>query len=476
MHLNRQSEVPLYEQVKRHIEDKIKNGVWTPGTRLPSQRSLADSFHVNRSTIITALELLTSRGLIEGRRGGGTRVLNNTWGLMAGKKPTNWGTYVESGQYKPNLPMIQKINQAEFSPEVIRLGTGELSPDLLPYNRFSSLFASCNRLSLGYQEPEGDGHLREKLSGYLKRWGIDASPSSILIVSGALQALQLISTGLLDHGSTLLLEKPSYLYSIHVFQSSGMRFVGVPTDSEGIRAEQLGEIKRKYHGVILYAIPCYHNPTGTLMSEKRRQQILSICEQEQLPVIEDDVYRELWLDAPPPPPMKSIDQSGNVLYIGSFSKIFSAGMRIGWIIGPEPVINRLADIKMQIDYGSSSLSQYAAAKCLENGLYDEQASFIRKHLRARRDTLVELLDRYFSDLASWRVPSGGFYIWLKLIPPVNPRLLFDLALKRGVLLNPGVLYDRSAKQYLRLSYAYASPEEMKKAIHVLRDIIREISK
>ncbi|BBN98173.1 PLP-dependent aminotransferase family protein [Sporolactobacillus terrae] len=477
MPLKRQSAIPLYRQIQDYIAEKIKNGEWASGAKLPSQRALASFFHVNRSTIITALESLAAQGLIEGRRGGGTRVINSTWSLMAQKKATDWGTYVEAGRYKPNLPMIQKINQAEFNPRVIRMGTGELSPELLPSEKFTELVKalSPNLLSLGYQEPKGALHLREALSRHLKTDGINASPSSILVVSGALQALQLISSGLLDRGSSLLLAKPSYLYSVHVFQSLGMRFIGLPSDHEGLQPERLAACKRKYHGVILYTIPSFDNPTGALMPEKRRQQLLSVCQQEQLPIIEDDVYRELWLDAPPPPSLKSMDRSGNVLYVGSMSKVLSAGLRIGWIVGPEAVIERLADIKMQSDYGSSSLAQLAAAECLRTGLYQEHAAFVRKQLRMRRNHLVDLLHTYFADLGQWQIPSGGFYIWLELLPAIDPKLLFEAALRHDVLINPGVLYDRSARRYLRLSYAYASLQEMEQAMQRLRKIVLELA-
>ncbi|GGL54993.1 aminotransferase-like domain-containing protein [Sporolactobacillus putidus] len=477
MELDRNSTIPLHRQVENYIKKKISSGEWAVGTKLPSQRSLADSLAVNRSTVITALEELAALGLIEGRHGGGTKVINNTWGLVARRKPADWGNYVEAGRYKSNLPMIRKINEAEFYPGMIRMGTGELSPALLPNERFAGLLknAPSGLLSLGYQEPKGDIRLREEISRHLMAIGIQTELSSILVVSGALQALQLISIGLLDHGSTLILEKPSYLYSIHVFQSLGMRFVGLPIDSDGMRPEKLSDYKKQYQGSIVYTIPSFHNPTGVVMTEKRRRELLLECGRERLPIIEDDVYRDLWLDAPPPCTLKGMDQSGNVLYIGSLSKILSPGLRIGWVVGPAPVIDRLADIKMQSDYGASSLSQWAAEESLRTGLYEEHACFVREQLKARRDDLAELLDQYFSDIAAWRIPTGGFYVWLKLVPKIDPHLLFEEALRHGILLNPGVMYDRGARQYLRLSYAYAASEEMKKAIRILRKLVMELA-
>lgn len=478
MILDRGSSVPLHQQVAEYITSHITNGEWVTGSRLPSQRKLADQLHVNRSTVTAAFEELTAQGLIEGKRGGGTRVVNNTWGLMAKRKPADWGAYVEAGQFKPNLPMIRTINEAEFIPDIIRLGTGELSPDLIPSEKLIHLFtkSSFKPRSLGYSEPKGDLQLREQISYYLKKNGINAEPSSILVVCGALQALQLISIGLLDRGSTVLLEKPSYLYSIHVFQSSGMRFCGLPMDSEGFMPDQLSEFKKEVGSAIVYTIPSFHNPTGTVMSLSRRKELLFACERERLPLIEDDVYHDLWIETPPPPALKSIDHSGNVLYIGSMSKILSPGLRIGWIVGAKPVIDRLADIKMQSDYGSSSLSQWAAAECLRTGIYEEHSSYVRDRLKIRRDHLLSLLTNYLKDLAEWHKPSGGFYIWLKLNPVIDPRVLFERALQQGILLNPGVLYDRNARQYLRLSYAYASFKEMEQAILVLRNLVLELGR
>lgn len=478
MEMNHVSSIPLRRQVEEYIITKITAGEWAVGSRIPSQRLLAEQLQVNRSTVTAAFEELAAQGLIAGHRGGGTTVINNTWGIIANRVPADWGAYVESGQFKPNLPMIHTINEAEFMPDIIRLGTGELSPELIPSADLAGLFSAMPSqvISLGYSEPKGNLSLREEISRHLKRNGIDAHPDSILVVSGALQALQLISIGLLDRGSAILLGKPSYLYSVHVFQSSGMRFFGLPMDSKGLMPEQLTAVKKEAGKAIVYTIPSFHNPTGALMDVPRRKAILDVCHNERLPLIEDDVYHDLWIDAPPPPPLKSMDHSGNVLYIGSLSKILSPGLRIGWMVGTKPVIDRLADIKMQSDYGSSSLSQWAAEECLRTGMFEHHASFVRGQLRERRDYLLDLLSIYFKDLAEWRKPAGGFYIWLKLIPSIDPHELFDRAMEQGILLNSGVLYDRSARHYLRLSYAYGTMKEMERAIPILKNLVIELGK
>ncbi|MDR4887539.1 PLP-dependent aminotransferase family protein [Fredinandcohnia sp. QZ13] len=466
--------LPLHLQISNYMKKKILNGEWTVGTKIPSQRTLAKQFEVNRSTIVTALEELAADGLIESKVGSGTRVVNNTWSLLASTPPPDWISYVRSGIHEPNINIIQKINEAEADPNIIRLGTGELSPDLLPNEQMKKFLQIDmeDTLSLGYEEPKGNLDLRKTISHYLKRKGIEASPASILIVSGGLQALQLISIGLLKRGSVILHESPSYLNSVHVFQSAGMNLLGIPLDKEGIKHESIGRIKRQHHAALLYTIPSFNNPTGTLMSERRRKQVLEICKKEALPIIEDDVYGELWFDDPPPKPIKANDKQGNVLYIGSVSKSLSPGLRIGWIVGPEPVINRLADIKMQTDYGSSSISQYVVNKWIKSGLYEDYLNQVRVELKCRRDFMINILNTYFSDIATWNIPSGGFYIWLQLQTDISTRKLFEAALQEGILLNPGSVYDKNNQEHLRLSYSYASLEELEKGLKRLSELIK----
>ncbi|MDR6999087.1 PLP-dependent aminotransferase family protein [Neobacillus niacini] len=475
--LNTISSVPLYQQIYEYIKGKIINGEWSVGTRLPSQRDLAKKFQVNRSTIVYALGELLAEGLIESKVGKGTIVVNNTWSLLASTQPPDWNSYVKSGSYEPNKQFIQEINRVEANPNMIRLGTGELSPDLLPVAKIKQLFQkqSSKTISLGYSEPKGSLYLREIISEYLKSKGIMASPSSIMIVSGGIQALQLISLGLLPRGSTIFHEIPSYLNSIHVFQSAGMNLFGIQMDHEGILTEGIGKFKRQHNGALLYTIPSFHNPTGILMSSNRRGALLNICKKERLPIIEDDVYGDLWFDGPPPSPLKAADDQGLVLYIGSTSKTFGPGLRIGWIVGPEPVIDRLSDIKMQTDYGASSLSQFAVAEFLSSGLYDENIKKVRDELKLRCNFTIDILNKHFKDLATWNQPKGGFYIWLYLKKTISVQKLFKMALNEGILLNPGNVYDRNDQQHLRLSYSYAPLRHLEKGLIRLSELIKSLS-
>lgn len=472
---NKNSSIPIYKQIVDYIKEKISTGEWDIGSKLPTQRELAKILEVNRSTVVEALDELKAEGLIEGKRGGGTMIVNNTWSLLVSTPPPNWQSYIESGIHKPNLPTIQIINKLESEKGIIRLGTGELASGLYPHDMMKMVLNSVSQkvTSLGYEEPKGLMFLRETISEYLKKYGINVLPSKKLIVSGSIQALQLISIGILQRGSTVLIEKPSYLSSLNLFQSSGIKLKGIPMDNHGIKADELIKSINYKNPNLLYTIPTFQNPTGNVMSEERRNEILKICTKHRLPIIEDDAYRELWLDEEPLKPLKAKDKNGDVVYLGSVSKTIAAGLRIGWLVGPENVIEHLSDIKMQIDYGTSSLSQWVLAEWISSGLYDKYLLELRNALRTRRQLALNVLEKYFVDIATWNKPKGGFYIWIKLKKHISMSKLFELSYKKGILINPGNIYDSSNNENIRISYSYASLTDLEKGLEILSKLIRE---
>ena len=462
-----------YLQIVDFIKERISNGEWTIGSLIPSQRELARIFRVNRSTVITALDELMAEGLIEAKAGSGTMVTNNTWTLMGNDFSPNWNENIAFGIHKASMATVQKINELESNSDFIQLSKGELSPDIFPLESMKKVVkkVSGQITPFGYEEPKGNLKLRQAISDYLQKRGIDASPASILVVSGALQGLQLISLGLLQRRTTVFLEKPSYLNSLSIFQSAGMELKGVQLDEEGLDFNRISLSNEKGRSV-LYTNPTFHNPTGKLMTESRRMELIEFCRENQLPIIEDDVYRDLWIDSSPPSPLKSMDRYGNVLYIGSLSKTLSPGLRIGWLLGPESVISRLADLKMQSDYGSSTLSQYVAAEWLASGLYEEHLENVRKQLKIRRQTVLETLNKYLKNYADWETPKGGFFIWVKMKPEHKTARLFEKAYAQGILLNPSKIYENSADQAIRISYANAPLEKLKEGIIQLSIILK----
>lgn len=503
---------PIYRQIIDYVCQKVASGDWVIGSRLPSQRKLAELLGVNRSTVMSAMEELIAFGILEGQGGKGTRVASNTWSVLMSAAPPDWGSYIRSGSFAANVPVVQIINRLEFEDGYIRLGTGEIAPSMFPTKLMEEIFRKLPQKirSLNYLGPQGLLPLRQELSKRLSSRGIDSPPESILITSGSLQALQLISVCMLKPGSVVYTEKPSYLKSLQVFPSAGMELAGVSMDGQGIMPWELAaemerrnlcgaktpgreagrgvgretgrEVKpeagREERQSLLYTIPSFQNPTGLVMSQERRVELFQLCSNQRLPMIEDDAYGELWLDEEPPRPIKTLDQNGMLLYLGTISKTLAPGLRVGWLAGPESVAERLGDVKMQVDYGASSLSQWALAELLAGGRYDDYLVSLRRELRERRDLALGILERNFKELAQWDRPSGGFYIWLRLKKQVNTDHLFHQAAEAGLLLNPGSIYDFAKNQALRLSYAYAEPAELETGLIRLAELLtsqKEIS-
>ncbi|PDY46297.1 aminotransferase-like domain-containing protein [Bacillus pseudomycoides] len=467
---NRHSHLTVQEQIVDWIKSHIERGDWTVGTKIPTQRQLATQFNVNRSTVQLALDELKADGLLESKVGSGIFVANNSWNVLLNRSQPNWQQHIESSIHKPNYHTIQLINEYEQMDHIIRLGTGELSPELLPTKQIEQSLKkiSLESKAIGYSSPQGSEKLRGILCNYLKKRGIQAAPENILIVSGALQALQLIAFGLLEEGSIVFQEQPSYLNSVHPFQSAGMRMITVSRDR--YLTDNLRALKRKRQS-LFYCVPTLHNPTGYNWSMEEKKKLYNACKELQIPIIEDDVYHELLFESSFPA-MKSFDTSGQVLYIGSVSKTLSPGLRIGWVVAPSSVIERLSDIKMQTDYGSSAFSQEIVSYWISSGLYEKHLIKLREQLKRRATFVEEILEQQFQKIATWKKSEGGFYIWIRFHEPIVNKALFLNLLNQNVLINPGYIYESSDLHHIRLSYAYASLEELKKGLNILLELVQ----
>ncbi|KMK75259.1 PLP-dependent aminotransferase family protein [Alkalihalobacillus pseudalcaliphilus] len=450
------STISLFQQISIWIVTQIEQGIWPVGTKLPSQRKLAENLRVNRSTIVQVLDELKAEGLLVSKAGSGIYVNARSWEYVVKKSAPDWRTRIKQSYYKSNIQTIQSINEHEMSPQMMRLGTGELSPELIPTKELQEFMGSISITSreFGYSDPMGDRELREVLTRYLHSQGISATPENILIVSGGLQALQLISIGLINMYGKIYCQSPSYLHSLPSLPS------------EAMNNSQLNK-----QSSVLYTIPTLNNPSGKILSFEERKRLLEECKKLQLPMIEDGVYQEL-IFSESPPSIKSMDTDGQVIYIGSVSKILSPGLRVGWMVGPESVMNHLSDLKMQLDYGTSIVSQKIVAAWLKSSHYHQHMSWLRTELKKRADFTEKLLQYHFAELANWETPQGGFYIWLKMKRPVVTKALFQRMLKQNILINPGYIYQPNDYNHIRISYSYCSYQEIEKSLVALADEIR----
>ncbi|MGE7770244.1 PLP-dependent aminotransferase family protein [Viridibacillus arvi] len=450
---DRKAKKAIYKQLAEYIEKGIADGTFPPDKPLPSERSLANILEINRSTVVNAYDELESIGLIERNRGSGTTISKDIWGITKKRIPS-WNRYIEAGSFLPNLPVTQKIRKEAVGHNLINLAAGELSEELFPKSFLSEITSTRSLIgSLGYDHPQGNEILRKTLTKHInKSRGIETNPSSILITSGAQQALHLIVQCLLKPGDAIAIEDPSYNYNLPIFKSAGIQIHYLPVGRDGINPEDLQSLYKKHRIKMIFLNPDFQNPTGSLMNVKKREAILDISSKLGIPVVEDDPYSLTAFSGDKIPTLKSMDKNGNVLYISSLSKIVASGLRIGWIIGPTSVIERLSDAKQQIDFGHSIYTQWIANDFLESENFNFHIKSLIKELEKRRDRIIKSLDIYLNGQVEYSIPQGGIHIWCKILKNFNEIQLLEESIKRGVIYVPGSTMG-SRNGYVRFTFA-----------------------
>jgi len=470
--VNREADKPIYQQIFEFIEEKIAYGEFPPGCLLPSERKLADQLNVNRMTVVHVYDELQASGLVERKKGSGTRVSTHKWGILP-KGVTNWKKYIDGGSFLPTYPLIRRIREeAKGMKDGFNLSSGELSADLFPARFLQDSFnEQAFPNNLGYVHPQGHLALRETVATYVKTYhNIHTTSSSVLITSGAQQALHLITQCLLNPGDAVAIEAPSYFYSLPLFQSAGLRIFGLPVDAHGINPDDIVTLYHKHQIRMIFLNPTYQSPTGTVLTDVRRKRVLEISAELGIPIVEDDPVSLLSFEGEGHFPIKSFDRSGNVLYIGSLSKVIASSLRVGWIIGPQSVINRLADARQQIDFGLSIFPQLIANQFLQSTDYPNHLNFLRQELLERRNEMISTLRETLDGKVDFTIPKGGLHIWCKINQDVDDQKLVEEGIKNKILFMPGSVYG-SPNGYARFTYARLKRESIKEAISRFADAL-----
>jgi 2-aminoadipate transaminase len=327
--------------------------------------------------------------------------------------------------------------------------------------------------------PQGYRPLREFLAAKLKRdAGIACTADDILIVSGSLQALDLVNQTLLTRGDYVLVEQESYQGALNRLTRLGVNVIGIPLDREGMRIDALAEalvdlhrcgIRAKY----IYTIPTVQNPTGTIMPESRRAELLRLAQEYGVPVFEDDCYADLIWDGRRPPAIYAMSKHGGVIHIGSFSKSIAPALRVGFIVAPWEMLSRMLALKT--DAGSGALEQMVLAEyCTPH--FTTHVPELTRGLRAKLDTLMEALNEQFGTTAEFEEPKGGIFLWVKLPDNVDTLKLYQAALAAGVSINPGPEWSTNkahANSRLRLCFASPSHEQIREGVAALAEVCRK---
>jgi 2-aminoadipate transaminase len=326
--------------------------------------------------------------------------------------------------------------------------------------------------------PQGYRPLREFLTVKLKRdAGIACQSDDILITSGSLQAIDLVNGVLLSPGDTVIVEQECYEGSLKRLPRRGVRTVGIPLDGGGMRmdalAAGLGDLKQRgIRPKYIYTIPTVQNPTGTIMGEQRRVELLRLSQEYGVPIFEDDCYADLIWDGKRPPAIYAMSKHGGVIHIGSFSKSIAPALRVGYIVAPWDLLSRMLALKT--DAGSGALEQMVLAEyCAPH--FTEHVPKLTQGLREKLDTLMESLNEHFGTAAEFDAPKGGIFLWVKLPDVVDTQKLYQSALASGVAINPGPEWSTDkaySKSRMRLCFASPSKDDIRQGIATLAEVCR----
>lgn len=477
--LDEEAHVPLYQQLVDEFAKRIRSGVLPAGYRLPPTRVLAKQLNVHRNTVVRAFEELSSLGFVSAKVGRGTFVCEGkSWG--GEPEPEShplWGNWdIQPLPWEAIFSRSANSHYLSRSRRVTEVGRGSwidlasMSPprELLPVEHFrlcvDHVLRSRSGRALGYAPREGVLSLREEIAADLANKGIPVSAEDVMITTGSQQGLDLVARSLMDPGDTFLLQSVTYSGILNIVSACGGRSVGVPADEEGPSMKVLKRMgQNRPKG--MYLMPNVCNPTGLCISAERREELLDWSHAYGVPLIEDDYASDLELDGQEPPPaLRALD--AQVIYMGTFSKKLIPALRLGFLICPEPMKERILPLKRATDLGTSVLMQYVLSEFLDRGYLRAHLRALIPALRERRDALEEALTQHMPSEIKWNHAVRGPLLWLSLPAHIPPELAFEEARKQGVLVGPSSLYEAGAtpgERGVRLVFCHEPPERLYEA-------------
>ncbi|MBI2686485.1 MAG: PLP-dependent aminotransferase family protein [Acidobacteria bacterium] len=464
--LDAHSTEPLYRQLGLWLRDQISAGRLRHGERLPATRDLAERLNLNRATIASAYALLEAEGLLAGHVGKGSFVA----GQPEERRASGWGT----------IAVSPATSASPLSGAAIRFDSSRPSEDLFPLDEFR---ASCQEvladagaahvLQLG--SPQGMPALREYLLAEAMKEGVAGPHDDVLVTSGCQQAMDLIERLITAEGDArIAVEDPVYPGVRNVFGKGRARLLGVPVADEGMDLDALESTLERQRPKLLVVTPSFQNPTGGTLPEAARRAMVAMAQRSGTLIVENGIYADLRYSGTPLKPVRAFGRE-SVLQLGSFSKLAFPGLRVGWVLGPKPVIARLTQIRHWCDLHSDQLSQSVLLRFAQSGRLERHRKKMLQHgarrLRAVLDACAEHLPRG----SRWTRPEGGMSMWVELTGAVDTALALEDAQRAGVSYLPGRAFavDRPAVNALRLSFAGEPPARIEEGLRILGRVFRE---
>jgi GntR family transcriptional regulator/MocR family aminotransferase len=471
--LDRGAALPPFLQIARALTADIQRGRLRPGHRLPGSRELAKTLRVHRNTVLAALDELIAEGWIETAPGRGTFVMQ---ALPIDRAPALPARTRSRSPSPERLPFTLPDPPDAYRPPALPDGTLNLShgsPDvrLVPAKVIGRAYRRALGLRgadlLAYGEPEGHAGLRSALAAMLASTrGLAVTRDDVLVTRGSQMALSLAARVIVRPGDVVAVEAFGYRPAWEAFRAAGATVVPIAIDADGIDVDALQALARRTRLRAVYVTPHHQYPTTVTLRAARRLALLSLAREERLVVVEDDYDHEFHFDGRPVLPLASADRAGQVVYIGTLSKILAPGLRVGYIVAPPPVLRNAAAIRSLIDMQGDHATEAAIATLMEDGELQRHVARVRRVYGNRRDILATSLRRSFGDDVDFTVPAGGMAMWVRLRMPVDVEAWARRSLAHGVSWYTGRRYafDGRPKPFARFSFAWLNEKELPEAV------------
>jgi len=463
-----------YEALAADVEESIRTGVLRPGDRVTSVRHTTASRGVSASTVFQAYYLLEARGLIRARERSGYYVT----GAEAGRHPVPPEPDLSSQPADGSITVdvsdrVFEILEASKTRDVVPFGSAFLSPLLFPLARLGQALASSVKTLDPWSTVDdltpGNATLRRQIAQRYLADGLHVHPDEIIVTNGALEALNLCLASVTRPGDSVIVESPTFYAALQALERMGLQAIEVPTHPrEGIDLSALAHAIEHHAPKACWLMTTFQNPLGSLMPEAKKKALVALLAQHAIPLIEDDVYAELYFGDKRPPPAKAFDTQGLVMHCSSFSKCLAPGYRIGWA-APGRQTQAVARLKLTTTLGASAPAQAALASYLERGGFDKHLRKLRLTLAEQQAQLAQAVAQHFPRGTRATRPAGGYFLWVELPEGVDALQLHRQALALGISVAPGPIFSasRAFTHCLRLNYGHAWDARAQQAVATL---------
>jgi DNA-binding transcriptional MocR family regulator len=472
------SEGLLYERVAAHVAGLIERGALRPGDRVPSVRRMSRQQGVSVATVVQAYLHLEGHGLIEARPQSGHYVRRRAAAALPEPRAPRASTTASRVSV---AGLVAKVYGASRDPHVVQFGAAYPSPALLPTERLSAALARVARgaggAGISYDPPPGCPALRRQVARRAAELGCALTADDLVTTVGAMEALTLCLRAVTEPGDTVAIESPGYFGLLQLVESLRLRALEIPCQpGKGIDLDALEQALASQRVRACLAIPNCANPIGSVMSEPAKRRLVAMLARREIPLIEDDIYGDLYFGPQRPPPAKAFDRDGLVMLCSSFSKTLAPGYRVGWT-APGRFRETVEQLKFAQSVATPTLPQLAVAEFIEQGGYDHHLRGLRRRLAAQVEQVSAAIAEHFPAGTRVSRPAGGFVLWVEL-PPGTPALeLHARALEFGISVAPGPIFSAKARfsNCIRVSCGYPWSDLLAHAVRTLGRIAREVA-